>query len=151
MLTQQQNTLHSPEEETAPPLDQMQPSAPTSSWRGWSLWLRVVGVVVSLVCGLAIGAILSNGWALLIFFLVGMVSAYLLRSWWAMLIVPAVFSVGAILGAAIAVGGFDKLFTEISVNADAFFVFGVLCGVVPVVLGAIIGGVIGVVWKKRWR
>jgi hypothetical protein len=49
MLSQKQNNMHWPEEETQPSLDQKLTATSDSSWRGWSLWLRVLGVVEALV------------------------------------------------------------------------------------------------------
>lgn len=51
MISQKQKNIHWTEEETRPPLGQKQTSTPASSWQGWSLWLRILGVVVPLVGG----------------------------------------------------------------------------------------------------
>ncbi|MGZ3643754.1 MAG: hypothetical protein ACXVCM_07865 [Ktedonobacteraceae bacterium] len=106
MISQQQNDIRVPEEETPPPHDQKQPSALTFSWRSWSLWLRILGVVLAFV-GVYVGMLL---WAFLtpmlgdwwifggfLFIVVGAVCAGLIRSWWSLLIVPVVFGVGNFL------------------------------------------------------
>jgi hypothetical protein len=69
MLSQQQNGIHGPEEETSPPLDQEHAATSTSPWKGWSPWLRVLGVVVELAAGVALAFIANMpdwGWGLLI-------------------------------------------------------------------------------------
>jgi len=87
MLSQQQKSTHEPEEET-PPLDKEQPSAPVSSWQGWSPWLRVLGVIVALMGPFAWALLFLevfqslNVLAALILLMVEGVSAGLMRSWW---------------------------------------------------------------------
>ncbi len=143
MISQQQNNIRESEEETSPPHEQKQPPAPTSSWRGWSLWLRVLGVIVALVGGLATVFIMNTlinvplEEVLLPPILVGFVSASLLRSWWALLIIPVAFSVGTFLGFAL---GFVE---------DADFI--VILGILPVELGVGIGTPIGKWIEKRVR
>ena len=151
MISQQQNNIHMPEEETAPSLEQKQPSAPTSSWRSWSLWLRRLGVVMPLVCGIGI-FIWSSAWTIVIVPFIGFVSACLFRSWWAMLIVPAVFIVGLIPGLAIIFGGFENLYSQISALADpGLFWLVVFIGVVPFEICVAIGTPIGKWIEKRVR
>jgi hypothetical protein len=53
VLSQRQNNIHWPEEEKPPSLDQKQTVTSASSWRGWSLWLRILGGVVALGAGFA--------------------------------------------------------------------------------------------------
>jgi hypothetical protein len=107
MISQQQNNIHVTEEETPPPYDQIQPSTPTLSWRSWSFWLRVIGVILAFAGfyeGIELGEfsmpLLGDWWAfggLISLILVGVVSAALIRSWWSLLIVPVAFGVGGFL------------------------------------------------------
>ncbi len=163
MISQQQNNIHEHEEETLPPLEQKHPSAPTSSWRSWSRWLRILGVGLALVCGIAIGAILgspiymlhilSYAWALLIFFFVGIVSACLLRTWWSLLIVPlaltfalVAFTILFVLSYSLWYGGFDlQEFVVSLLRLDTVVLF-----VVPIISAAI-GTPIGKQIEKRLR
>jgi hypothetical protein len=136
MLSQQQNNMHLPEEETPPPLDQKHTATSASSWRGWSLWLRVLGVIVALVAPFA----LAFDLAILLLVLLGALSAGLLRSWWAMLIIPVAFSVGFFLSNIFEmVGGIDLpwVFPNFE-GLDIFWVF-----IVPLAIGAAIGILIG--------
>jgi hypothetical protein len=104
MLSQQQNDIYISEEGTPPSLDQKQPSAPTFSWRSWSFWLRVIGVILACAGfyeGIELGEFsvpwLGDWWAfggLLSLILIGAVSAALIRSWWSLLIVPLAFGGG---------------------------------------------------------
>lgn len=157
MISQEQNTLRWPEEETPPPLDHKQPSTPASSWRGWSLWLRVLGVVVPFVASFArffpiderlFPLMHGIGVYLLVPLLVGVVSGGLLRSKWAVLVVPAALSIGAIMGQIFLEGGI-----VLPNMADPGFVEGVafllFFGVVPIAIGAAIGTPIGKKIEKR--
>jgi hypothetical protein len=134
MISQKQNNIGRPEEEAAPPLDHKQTSTPVSSWRSWSLWLRVLGVVVALVGGFVqfFPSPLPLGVYFLVPLLVGVVSAGLLHSWWAMLVVPVAFSIGAVLSFLFQGMGIDLSSPE---GVDIFVVF----GVVPIVIGTLIG------------
>ena len=151
MLSQQQNDRHVPEEETPPPLDQEHAATSTSPWQGWSLWLRVLGVVVALAAGVALTFIANMpdwGWGLLIPPLAGIVSGGLLRTWRAMLIVPIVFSVALFLGTVLALSGFDQM--DIG-TGDFYFVVFIFAfvGVVPLALGVAIGTLIGKMIEQR--
>jgi hypothetical protein len=107
MLSQQQNDIDVSEKGTPPSLDQKQLSAPTYSWRSWSFWLRVLGVILAFAGfygGIELGEIsipwLGDWWTfggLMSLILVGAVSAALIRSWWSLLIVPVAFGVGGFL------------------------------------------------------
>jgi len=140
MISQEQNNIRWPEEETPPPLKQKQTSTPASSWRSWSFWLRVLGVVVPLVGGFALMFLQSPDEAswnvfLLLVVLVGVVSAALLRSWWAILIVPVALDLGHALSESFQYG-FDTFVPSL--------VFGVvLLLIVLVEIGVLIGIPIG--------
>ena len=107
MLSQQQHDIYVSEKGTPLPHDQKQPSAPTFSWRSWSFWLRVIGVILAFVGfyeGIELGEfsmpLLGDWWAiggLISLILVGVVCAALIRSWWSLLIVPVAFGVGGFL------------------------------------------------------
>jgi hypothetical protein len=141
MISQKQNDMHWPEEETPPPIDQKHISAPSSSWRGWSLWLRVLGVAVPLVGGFAlafpIDIPLNMYLLMLVPLLVGVASAGLLRSWWAMLIVPIAFSVGFFMSNTFQMSGFDlQNWAASGFEGVDILVF---LGVMPVAIGVAIG------------
>jgi hypothetical protein len=141
MISQQSNHRHWPEEETAPPLAQKQPSTPASSWRGWSRWLRVLGVVVPVVVGLVCSFIdLSFLLVVWFLFLLGVVSAALFRSWWAVLVVPAALSLGTLLGIIFIGGGLPNIASPGFVEGVTLFVS---LGVVPMVIGTAIGAPLG--------
>ncbi len=122
------------------------PSAtPTSSWRGWDRWLRLLGVAVSVGGGvvLSLPTAVPLAVVLVMPFVVGVVSAALLRSWWALLIVPVAFRVGFVLISIPLAGGFDVLArssTEGTIES-----LGILYGLqlVPVALGIAMGTPIG--------
>lgn len=137
MISQKPDNIRWPEEETPPPLKQKQTSIPASSWRTWSLWLRVLGVVVALVVGFAL---LTTPVFLplpVYLFLVGVVSAGLLRSWGAILVVPVAFGVGIFLSLVFQVGGFNLQ----GLSASGFEGVGIIVvlGVVPLAIGVAIG------------
>ena len=141
MLPQKSNNMHWAEEETSPPLAQKKKSTPASSWRGWSRWLRVLGVVVPLVVSFVCPFIdLSLLLVVWIPFLLGVVSAALLRSWWAVLVVPTALSIGAILSIILREGGLPNIAAPGFVEGVTLFVF---FGVVPMAIGAAIGAPIG--------
>ena len=149
MISHEQNNIRQPEEETAPPLDQKQTSTPASSWRSWSLWLRVLGVVVPLVAGFALAfpTDIPLGLYLLLPILVGVVSAGLFRSWWAMLIVPVAFSVAFFLSNIVQMGGFDlQNWAASGFEGVDILVF---LGVVPIAIGIAIGTLIGKKIEQR--
>ena len=80
--------------------------------------------------------------------LVGVVSACLLRSWWAMLIIPVAFSVGAFLGFALTIGGFDQM----NIGTSGFFegaVFVGILGILPVEVIVAIGIPLGKKIEQR--
>ncbi len=163
MISQKQNNFHWPEVETPPSPYQKQTAPAASSWRGWSLWLRILGAVVALVgpftwallfltvfqsLGLQV---LQDLLAVPILLVVGIVSAGLIRSWWSLLIVPVMFCLGLILCVFLTrglTGGFDTLLS-IASDADMLFVFFV--GMVPVVLSAAVGTPIGKGIERRKR
>jgi hypothetical protein len=139
MISQKQKNMHWPEEGT-PPLDQEHTATSASSWRGRSLWLRVLGVVVALVAPFALALLKTPDEAswnvfLLLVVLVGFVSAGLLRSWWAILIVPVAFSVGFSLSESFTYG-FDKFVPGLLSYITLFFM-------VLVEIGVLIGTPIG--------
>jgi hypothetical protein len=147
MLPQQSKNRPWPEEGAAPPFVHKPPATSGASWRGWSRWLRVLAVAVpvgvSLVCSCIDLSLLLVVW---LPFLLGVVSAALLRSWWAVLVVPAALSLGTLLGVIVRAGGLPNL-------ADPGFVEGVtlvlLLGVVPMVIGAAIGAPLGKQIERR--
>jgi hypothetical protein len=151
MISHEQNNIHEPEEKAALPLDQKQTTTPASLWRGWSLWLRVLGVVVPLVGGFALAFPINipviEGLYLLMPLLVGVVSAGLLRSWWAMLIVPVAFSVGFFLSNIFQMGGFDL--QNWAASGFEGILMLVFLGVVPVAIGVAIGNPIGKKIEQR--
>jgi hypothetical protein len=142
--------MHWTEEETSPPLDQKQPSTPASSWRGWSLWLRVLGVVVAFAGGFASFLPIDVPIYMILMarpILFGMVSGGLLRSWWAMLIVPVAFSLGLFV-LIVAMGGFD-LQKMIESGFEGLDLDIPILGVVSVAIGAAIGTPIGKKIEQR--
>ena len=137
MISQKQNTMHWSEEETPPPLDQEQTATATSSywqsneywrsdegqkllkeldqelyatssWRGWSLWLRILGVVGVLVASIAFFFPGSIPIAFPLEILLGVLSVGLLRSWWSLLFVPIVLSLVFFLAMFLWGGGFEQ-------------------------------------------
>ena len=128
------------------------PSAtPTSAWRGWDLWLRLLGVAVAVgggvVCSLPTAVPLAV--VLVLPLLVGVVSAALVRSWWALLVVPVAFRVGFLLISLPLAGGFDVLArssTEGTIES-----LGILYGLqlLPVALGIALGTPIGKQLEQR--
>jgi hypothetical protein len=151
MLSQQQNDIHVSEEETPPPHAQKQPSAPTFSWRSWSPWLRILGVVVPLVTGFALAVsppLYTLG--MLIPPLIAIASGVLLRTWWAMLIVPVAFSVAFFLGYALSVGGFDHMHIGTSGFADGLDFVAILV-VLPMAICVAIGTPLGKLIEKEQR
>ncbi len=149
MISHEQNNIRWPEEEAAPPPDQKHTATSASSWRGWSFWLRVLGVVVPLVGGFALAFPIDIplGMYLLVPVLVGVVSAGLLRSWWAMLIVPVAFSVGFFLSNIFQLGGFD-LQNWAASGFEGVDIL-VILGAVPVAIGVAIGTPIGKKIEQR--
>ena len=156
MISQQRQNIHVPEEETSPPLDQKQPSAPTFSWRDWSLWLRVLGVVVALMGPFTWALLFLQVFqfldvlAALILLLVEVVSAGLIRSWWSLLIVPVLFCMGLILHTFLT-GGLTNVFHLLLwittfEGLASFFIW-----VVPIIFSAAVGTSIGQMIEKRLR
>jgi hypothetical protein len=153
MISQKQNNIHWPEEETLPPLDQKPTSTPASSWQGWSLWLRVLGVVVPLVGGFFRAFPIPGDIPLLaIFFLpvlIGVVSAGLFRSWWAMLLIPVAYTVGFYLAGVYRSGTFDYVLNSSPDGILEGTALLVGLGVVPIAIGAAIGIPIGKKIEQR--
>lgn len=153
MISQKQNNIRWTEEETVPPLDQKPPATPASSWRGWSLWLRVLGVIVPMVASFACSFIDLSLLTMGIPFLLGVVSAGLLRSWWAILIVPVAFSVGLFLSSIFLGEGIllSSMANPVFAGGPAFAFLAVF-GVVPLVIGAAISTPISIKieeWLQR--
>ena len=128
------------------------PSAtPTSSWRGWDLGLRLLGVAVAVVGGVVLSLPMAVPLAVVLVLplVVGVVSAALLRSWWALLIVPVAFRVGFVLVGIPLAGGFDILARNSSEGTIESL--GILLGLqlVPVALGIAIGTPIGKKLEQR--
>ena len=126
--------MHWPEEETSTTPDQKHISTPASSWRGWSLWLRILGVAVALVGNVALALLGTQDFqslSIVLLILVGAVSASLIRSWWSLLIVPVVFSLGFVLSASFPYG-FSEFFSNLLSYFTLFFAalveIGVLIG-----------------------
>ncbi len=148
MLSQQQNNIHWLEDETAPSLDQKQSVTSASSWRGWSLWLRILGVVIAFVAGFALMFLQTPDEAswnvlLLLMILVGGVSAVLLRSWWSLLMVPVALNLGHALSESFQYG-FDTFVPSL--------VFGVVVLLIVLVeIGVLIGTPIGMLIEQRRR
>ncbi len=111
MLSQKHNTFNWPEEETPPTPHQEQTAPAASSWQGWSLWLRILGVVVALVGNVVLALLGTQDFqalSILLLVVVGGVSAGLIRSWWSLLIVPVAFVVGYSL-----INGFAAFFLSL--------------------------------------
>jgi len=128
------------------------PSAtPTSAWRGWDRWLRLLGVAVSVGGGmvLSLPTAVPLAVALVLPLIVGVVSAALLRSWWALLIVPVAFRVGFLLVGISLAGAFDVLAR--SSSEGTLEIFTILYGLqlVPVALGIALGTPIGKQLEQR--
>jgi hypothetical protein len=151
MISHEQNNRIWHEEETASPLDQKQTPTPASSWRGWSLWLRVLGVVLPLVGGFsrAFQIDIPLEVYLLVPVLIGVVSAGLYRSWWAMLIVPVAYTVGFYLAGVYRSGTFDYVLNSSPDGLLEGTALLVGLGVVPIAIGAAIGIPIGKKIEQR--
>jgi hypothetical protein len=146
MISQQHNTFHWPEEETPPSPNQEQTAPTPSSWQGWSLWLRVLGVIVALMGLFAEDLLYSQDFSSLgavLVLLVGGVSAGLIRSWWSLLIVPAVFWVEITLVEVI-IYGIGSFFGNLLSPATAVVL-------VLLELGVLIGTPIGKKIEQRLR
>jgi hypothetical protein len=146
MISQQQNDIHLNEEETPPPHDQKQPSAPAYSWRSWNLWLRIIGVVLAFAGGLSILYTTMSIEGNLLIILVGVVSAGLIRSWRSFLIVPGAFSLGILI--------ILFIFAD-RISIDEYFILVViptlLSNLVLAEIGVAIGTPIGKLIEKRLR
>jgi hypothetical protein len=131
--------------------EQTQSAIPTSSWRGWDRWLRLLGVAVSVGGGvvLSLPTAVQLAVVLVLPFVVGVVSAALIRSWWALLIVPVAFRVGFLLVGIPLASIFDVLAR--SSSEGTVEVFTILYGLqlVPVALGIAIGTLIGKKLEQR--
>ncbi len=131
MISQKQNNFNWPEEETPPTPNQEQIAPAASSWQGWSLWLRILGVVVALVGNVVLFLLGTQDFqslSILLLVLVGGVSAGLIRSWWSLLIVPVAFVVGdSLIGSGFA-GFFSNLLSELTLIFTAFVEIGVAIG-----------------------
>lgn len=126
-------------------------ASPTSAWRGWDHWLRLLGVAIAVGGGvvLSLPTAVPLAMALVLPLVVGVVSATLVRSWWALLIVPVAFRVGFLLVGIPLAGGFDVLAHNSSVGTAE--VITILYGLqlVPVALGIAIGTPIGKKLEQR--
>ncbi len=131
--------------------EQTQSVAPTSAWRGWDRWLRLLGVAIAVGGGvvLSLPTAVPLAVALVLPLLVGVASAALLRSWWALLIVPVAFRVGFLLVGIPLAGGFDVLAR--SSSEGTLESLGILYGLqlVPVALGIAMGTPIGKKLEQR--
>ena len=131
MISQQQKNFHWPEEETAPSPDQEQTGPGASLWQGWSLWLRILGVVVALVGNVVLALLGTQDFqslSIVLLIVVGGVSAGLIRSWWSLLIVPVAFIVGdSLIGSGFA-GFFSNVLSYFTWFFTAFVEIGVLIG-----------------------
>ncbi len=156
MISHQHRNFHRHEEETLPSPYEEQTAPAVSSGRGWSLWLRVLGVIVALM-GPFTWAVLFlqvfqslNVLAALILLLVEFGSAGLIRSWWSLLIVPVLFCLDRILYAFLT-GGLTNVLdllpwiTNIEGLASFFIWF------VPIVFSAAIGTSIGMLLEEQPR
>jgi hypothetical protein len=141
MISQQSKSRHWPEEETAPPHAHNQQATAAASWRGWSRWLGILGVVMPLVVGV-ICSFIDLSYILVMWFpfLLGIVSAALFRSWWAVLVVPIALSLGTLLGIILRDGGLPNIASPGFVQGVTLLV---LFGVVPMIIGAAIGAPLG--------
>ena len=131
--------------------EQTQSVAPTSAWRGWDLWLRLLGVAVAVGGGvvLSLPTAMPLAVVLVLPLVVGVLSAALVRSWWALLIVPVAFRVGFLLVGLPLAGAFDVLAR--SSSEGTVEVFTILYGLqlVPVALGVALGVPIGKKLEQR--
>ena len=131
--------------------EQTQSVAPTSSWRGWDRWLRLLGVAIAVGGGVvsSLPTAVPLAVALVLPLLVGVVSAALVRSCWALLIVPVALRVGFLLVGIPLAGAFDVLAR--SSSEGAVEVLTILYGLqlVSVVLGIAIGTPIGKKLEQR--
>ena len=131
--------------------EQKQPATPTSLWRGWDLWLRLLAVAVSVGGGLVLSLPTPVPLAvdLVMALVVGVVSAALFRSWWALLIGPVAFRVGFVLIGIPLAGAFDVLAR--SSPEGTVEGLGILVGLqlVPVALGLALGTPIGKKIEQR--
>ncbi len=156
MISQKQKNIHRNEEGTLPSSSQEQTAPAVSSWRGWSLWLRVLGVVVALM-GPFTWALLFlqvfqslNVLAALILLLMEVVSAGLIRSWWSLLIVPVLFCLDRILYAFLT-GGLTSVLDLLPWITNAKGLASFFIWVVPIVFSAAIGTSIGMLLEEQPR
>ena len=147
-------------EHVSSPTEEKQALPVSEKKRPWlNSLMRVVGVVLALGGSCASVLILNNlsfdfldlldlakpaTWLFLLVILVyAAFCAVLYRSMWATLIIPIALTLGALLAVFLA--------TVPEGTWDFFAIFGVMFIItLPALLGAIIGGVIGVAWKERW-
>ena len=131
MISQKHNNFHWTEEETSPTPNQEQTAPAASSWQGWSLWLRILGVVVALVGNVVLVLLGTQDFqslSILLLVLVGSVSAGLIRSWWSLLIVPVAFVVGTSLMGSGFAGFFSNVLSYFTWFFTAFVEIGVAIG-----------------------
>ena len=139
MTTKVQNSLQKTPTETSP--EERPRAASILPWRGWDLWLRILGVALAVLGGIvcSLPTHVPMALYLLLPLVVGVVSAALLRSWWAILIVPVAFRVGFLLVGIPLAGAFDSL--ALGSSEATVEVFLTLYGLqlVPVAIGMAIG------------
>lgn len=150
MALQQQKRVMA-QDDTSLPLEEKQLAAHMSAWRGWDLWLRVVGVAGALVGGIVCSLPTAVPMAvyLVLPLVVGVASAALLRSWWAVVIVPVAFRVGFLLVGLPLAGAFDSVALRSSEATSE--VLAILYGLnlVPVAIGIAVGTLIGKEIERR--
>lgn len=124
----------------------------------WNWSLRILGVVLAVVGGLALGYVLPiisfNSDLLLWAFVLGLVVwaalvAALLQSFWAVLLMPAISVVGLFVGSSIQIYGFDVPAWFTSGLGDIDIV--VITIIVPWMAGAFIAAPLGMWIKQRLR
>jgi hypothetical protein len=122
-----------------------------SAWRGWDLWLRLLGVAVAVGGGmvLSLPTAVPLAVTLVLPLVVGVVSAALVRSWWALLIVPLAFRLGFLLVGIPLAGGFDVLARNSSEGTAELITILFGLQLVPVALGIAIGTPIGKKLEQR--
>ena len=122
------------------------------SRRAWSRLFRVLGMVVPLVTSFACAFIDLSLLTMTIPFLLGLVSAGLLRSWWSIFIVPIAFSMGLVLSSIFLGSGvfLSSMANPVFAGPPAFAFLAVF-GIVPLVIGAAIGTPIGMMIGRLLR
>lgn len=147
-----------PTAQPAVPVSQPPVAAPAVRDQGWNLTLRILGVILAVVGGVALGYVAPNmsfsPTILLWGFMLGLVVwavliAALLQSFWAVLLVPAISLLGLFVGSSVQLYGFDVQAWFTNGLGDVDIV--VITMIVPWMVGAFAGTPLGMWVKQRLR